>query len=197
MQFSFYRSTNDNFEVDGENYEVDASFDNILRTIELYNSTDYRADTQILVLTMMLFGDESYEKLVNNYNYLELKTICDSALETYIKEKKRVEYDDLGNEVPQFQSDENVKMIDFDTDANEIYSSFMQTYGIDLHEELGKMHWFKFIALLNGLPDNTRIREIMSYRGYEKPPKGQTHHDFMMKMKNKYTLESEVVDDVE
>ena len=41
------------------------------------------------------------------------------------------------------------KDFDFEQDAGEIYSSFMQIYGIDLLEE--DMHYWRFSMLLNGL----------------------------------------------
>ena len=41
------------------------------------------------------------------------------------------------------------KDFDFEQDAKEIYSGFMQLYGIDLAES--NMHWYKFVALLGGV----------------------------------------------
>lgn len=60
---------------------------------------------------------------------------------------------------------ESVNVIDYDLDADLIYSSFMQAYGIDVVEE--DMHWHKFITLLGTLPSNTTLQRIISYRLYE------------------------------
>lgn len=54
---------------------------------------------------------------------------------------------------------------DFAYDAEYIYAAFMQQYGIDLTS--AKMHWWKFKALFRGLTDQTRFRQIVSYRSME------------------------------
>ena len=56
------------------------------------------------------------------------------------------------------------KAFDFVQDSPLIYAAFMQAYGMDLVEQQGKLHWWKFQSLLNGLPSNTRFSEIVSIR---------------------------------
>ena len=48
-----------------------------------------------------------------------------------------------------------------------IYSAVLGQYGIDLFE-VDELHWHKFLALMRGLNDSTRLREVMGYRCYEK-----------------------------
>ena len=48
-----------------------------------------------------------------------------------------------------------------------IYSAFLGQYGIDLID-IEYLHWHKFLALLSGVNDGTRLREVMGYRCYEK-----------------------------
>ncbi len=62
-----------------------------------------------------------------------------------------------------------VRAVDFTIDAAEIYASFMRDYGIDLIEEQGKMHWCRFIALFDGLSDDTPVKQIMRIRTEELP----------------------------
>lgn len=52
-------------------------------------------------------------------------------------------------------------------DADYIYAGFMQVYGIDLDECEMKIE--KFIALLKGLPSDTRLSEIIKIRTMEVP----------------------------
>lgn len=56
------------------------------------------------------------------------------------------------------------KAFDFVQDSPLIYAAFMQAYGMDLVDQQGKLHWWKFQSLLNGLPSNTRFSEIVSIR---------------------------------
>lgn len=59
------------------------------------------------------------------------------------------------------------RLIDFSIDADYIYSSFRQAYGIDLIAD--NLHWFEFLALLKSLPEETIMRQIISYRQYDGP----------------------------
>ena len=56
------------------------------------------------------------------------------------------------------------KSMDFIQDGPLIYAAFMQAYGMDLVEQRGILHWWKFNALLRGLPSNTRLMEVVQIR---------------------------------
>lgn len=51
---------------------------------------------------------------------------------------------------------------DFEEDEGYFYAAFLGEYGIDLNEV--KMHWFDFCALFTGLPDECRLKRIISVR---------------------------------
>lgn len=51
---------------------------------------------------------------------------------------------------------------DFEVDTEAIYSSFWQSYGIDLSKV--KMHWWSFRSLLLGLPEDTPFMQRVYYR---------------------------------
>ncbi len=58
-------------------------------------------------------------------------------------------------------------IIDYDLDADLIYAAFLGQYGIDLID-IPELHWHKFLALLKGVNEQTKLREVMGYRCYEK-----------------------------
>lgn len=62
---------------------------------------------------------------------------------------------------------DNTIILDYEIDADLIYSAFMEQYGIDLID-IEELHWHKFLALLNGLSGSTKLREVMGYRSYKK-----------------------------
>ena len=190
---SLYRKLDDGIEIDGKQYEVNASFDNILRLINLLND-NMPIDLKLKIGIQMLFGRDT-ELLELDPEYQ--KELIDYVAEEYIQSKDEIEYDDLGNVMPQVPKK---RIIDIDLDAEYIYGSFIQAYGINLIEAQGELHWYEFRALLASLPDNTRMREIMGYRAYKKPSKSDTHHSQMMKLQEQYALpgaeeEDEEVDD--
>lgn len=78
-------------------------------------------------------------------------------------------------------SDTSERVIDYELDADLIYSAFYEQYKIDLlqTDETGhviKLHWHRFLALLNGLHD-TRLNEIMGYRMWKRPKGKLTDYD--------------------
>ena len=83
------------------------------------------------------------------------------------------------------------KTFDFVQDAELIYAAFYQAYGIDLIEQQGKLHWWKFLALLNGLPSDTRFSEIVSIRTRPIPAPNkynEQERQNLMKLKREYAL---------
>lgn len=84
------------------------------------------------------------------------------------------------------------KSMDFIQDGPLIYAAFMQAYNIDLNAQRGKLHWWKFTALLRGLPSNTRFMEVVQIR--TKPLPAPTKHNAqerlqLARLKQEYALE--------
>lgn len=52
--------------------------------------------------------------------------------------------------------------LDFSFDAERIFATFWRIYRIDLSED--KLHWWKFIALLRGLPGDCDLMRVMWLR---------------------------------
>lgn len=57
----------------------------------------------------------------------------------------------------------NKPAFNFDEDAGCIYAAFIECYGIDL-QKISYMHWWKFLSLFYGLPEDTEIKQRMMYR---------------------------------
>lgn len=57
--------------------------------------------------------------------------------------------------------------LDYELDSDLIYAAFLGQYGIDLIE-IEYLHWHKFLALLKGLNESTKLHEVMGYRCYVK-----------------------------
>jgi hypothetical protein len=77
------------------------------------------------------------------------------------------------------------KLIDYVLDGEYIYGSFMAQYGLDL-VDAEHLHWHKFKAMLLSLPSNSKIKEIMSYRGYQASTKKQ--EEVMRELKASWQL---------
>ena len=73
------------------------------------------------------------------------------------------------NPLPNYTDGSSEPILDYLIDSEYIYASFMAEYGIDLIS--ADLHWHQFKALLIGLPDESKIKEIMGMRSYKKSDK--------------------------
>ena len=97
-----------------------------------------------------------------------------------------------GNPNKQTVSDEKT-LFYWDFDAPRLYSSFQQTYNIDL--TTADIHWFKFIAMLGSLNKDSSFSQAVEIRQYDmKDLKGKARAD-MQKMKQNLTPPVEYTDE--
>lgn len=77
------------------------------------------------------------------------------------------------NVTPRHRSTDSNGAVPFDyvLDGDYIVASFQQAYGIDL-TACEYMHWHRFKALLNGLPEDTVLSRAIGYRTWAKDSKG-------------------------
>lgn len=138
----------------GHCYRVCCSFDNVLAVRRMYRDARLSDYDRLCQALRMLCGNRIKIWLLNSE---QKAALLNRIMREQIDLPKRPSVGD-----PK-------RMFDFEEDSEYIYASFMQAYGLDLVEQQGKLHWKKFIALFQGLPDGTKIREVMRIRGMEIP----------------------------
>lgn len=101
-------------------------------------------------------------------DFLSVGYLFPGDMPKYCNINSLLEFSRPRNELPrQVFGNRDVIVIDYELDSDLIYSAFLGQYGIDL-VDVEYLHWHKFLALLAGLNDSTRLREVMGYRCYEK-----------------------------
>lgn len=80
----------------------------------------------------------------------------------------------------------NAKLLDMVVDGEFIVASFQQAYGIDLTS--CDMHWHRFKALLEGLPDDTKLSKILGYRSYMEQDSKRKQQDIMREQRARWSL---------
>ena len=75
-----------------------------------------------------------------------------------------------GGNVPHYKSN-GKQTVDYTQDADVIFASFFQAYKIDLNKE--NYHWYVFVSLFNGLPEETPMKKLMELRSW-KPSKNDS-----------------------
>ena len=179
----------DTAEIDGVTYELDMSFDNILRLFDLIKDETINDVVKIETGMIMLINDD-----LDQYDIETKAQIFIDLFKSVIgeDEEEHQAVDIAGNPMPKMTS-EDEKTHDLVQDAEYIYASFMHTYGIDLFEQQGRLHWKKFKALLNGLGEDTIFSRIVGIRTAELPTgKGTSkERERLRKLKKKYALKDE------
>ncbi|EBD1586499.1 bacteriophage Gp15 family protein [Listeria monocytogenes] len=190
----------DIYEYEGKEYKLDLAFDNVLRVIDLTEDNSlsdvFRANLAIDVL----FADDMPWPRSNEedkYANIEEKSLVliDIFTNYIVKENDDgLLYDIDGNKMPSATNNndeaEEIASYSLTQDADYIYASFLQDYNIDLLDSRGKMHWYKFRALLESLRDDTTIKTIIGIRQAELPSgKGtEKERNELIKLKNRYKL---------
>lgn len=172
-----YARLPDSLQIGRGKYKIDASFraalkvQDVLTDILLSDPEKARLCATILVRPRFLGKIMPYKN-------------CVALLEAYFEKI-----------IPGLRSGkkkETQKIMDFRQDAQYIYSAFRQVYGIDLFGKDKNLHWWIFLALLSGLPDSTRLMQIISIRT-RKPPRPTRHNAEeraeLMRLKTEYALE--------
>ena len=122
--------------------EIDLTFDNVLDLFDVIGLKELSEFHRAELCLVLLFGDGVIEPedTVEVWN-----DVFDRFLDSTKEEV--VQYDIAGNKMPTKASE---PLIDLDQDAEFLYSSFIQAYGINLIQVQGKLHWYEFKALLTG-----------------------------------------------
>lgn len=130
-------------------FELNYSFDNVLRWFDLIDS-DLPDEAKAFRTFLMFVGAVE---------------ATDADVATVFKRvSEDVSHHPYGNTVESEPVGKWDRAFDFELDAGAIYASFMQTYHINLLEEKGKMSWFEFKALLDGLDSESIFERIIRIR---------------------------------
>jgi hypothetical protein len=170
----------DEIEIEGKIYPLDLAFDTVLRFFDLMDDETFFDHEKInIAFKMFIDTDDEFDF---DIKYKAVKTI----VETFIIR-------DDANESDSGNGGTSKQLYDLKQDAEYIYASFLQEYGIDLIEQQGKLRWEKFLALLGGLRDNTRFKEIVGIRAAELPRgKGmEEERKRLRKLKRIYALKKD------
>lgn len=122
--------------VDGNRYEVDADFRTVLRCLRMLDDGDIPDERKLFLLMWWFFK----------------KKFVDDGFQVF--------FDFISTED---HPDNEPSKMDFEQDADAIYASFLQQYHIDLFD-VPYMHWYKFVALLGGLSEDTALNRRISLR---------------------------------
>lgn len=193
------RKLTDKLVIDDEDFPLNLSFDNVLRLFEMWRDEDVPEFVKPHFGIRILTGEN-----LEDFTVEEMSEIFNEVFEEHISlstvEDNHVEYDLAGNPMKTTASNGKQEQAPYDIryDGDYIYASFLQAYGIDLFDVQGKLHWKKFNALLSGLPEGTKLMEVIKIRKW-KPQKGDSaeYKEEMRRLQKDYALPNEVIEEEE
>lgn len=154
---------NDYVTINGEEHPIYMAFDNVMSALETFDDKELSESDRLYVFLGIMFHDYDQE-LISSLDFETQVDVGQQIIDQINSEPIENQPVDLeGNPMPQPKRD-GEQLVSFLLDAKYIYAAFMQAYGIDLIEQQGSLHWSKFSALLNALPDNTLMRQIIDIR---------------------------------
>lgn len=163
-------------EYKGRRFHVCTSFDVVLLLQKLYQEENLEAGDKINQALKMLTRNQIRVWCLSEIEKAELlQKISDEKIKLPTRQK-------VGRQQ---------KLMDFEADAEFIYASFRQAYGMNLEKEKGRLQWQRFCELLDGLPDGTKLREVMRIRAMDIPEPtkyNQKERQNIMELKAYYAL---------
>ncbi len=154
---------NDSVTINGEEHPIYMAFDNVMSALETFDDQELSEADRLYVFLGTMLHDYGGD-LLDTLDFETQVDIGKQIIEQINSEPIENQPVDLNGEpMPQPKRD-GEQLVSFLFDAKYIYAAFMQSYGIDLIEQQGLLHWSKFSALLNALPDNTLMRQIIDIR---------------------------------
>lgn len=170
----------DSFEFDGKEYQINLSFDNVLDVFDVMNDQKLFMGRRVELALLLLVGEEVTENALPLWEYIKLTFISPESEES-------IEYDLAGKPLPVMPQEQFTDLV---KDAEYIYSSFVQAYGISLFDVQGELSWVEFKALLNTLPEETVMQRIVKIRQWD--GKGSPEEKAQMrKLQKQYSLREE------
>lgn len=156
-------------EISGLSFKINSDFKNILKILDILEKTE---DKNVA-------GKLALRKFYNNNIPDDIETAVEAFVEFISNKSDSVEIDD------EEERPEEEKIFDMLFDSNYIYAAFIQNYGMDLNQI--NLHWWKFKTLVEGLPSNTKLSDIIQIRGQELP-KDSKQRATMNRLKEVYKL---------
>lgn len=188
------RKLTDELVLDEDVYPMNISFNKVLKVIELINDDDIE-ELYKPYLALQIFTDVDFTQALTPEQATAIfKMIFEEHIRVIPAKDTAPVLDLAGNPIKskirsKSQSEGTKRLFSLKYDAEYIYSSFLQAYGIDLIDAQNSLHWKKFNALLNGLPSDTKFTEVLKIRSY-KPQKGDSkqYKESMRELKKEYAL---------
>ncbi|MDE6004736.1 MAG: bacteriophage Gp15 family protein [Oscillospiraceae bacterium] len=147
MMNLLYEELPDSVTVAGNSYPIYTDFREWLKFYDLQEESALSKNEKILLM-------------LTRYKKSPPLTHLQEALEALVNFANRDKKFDITKDANTKSTE---KILSWSYDSPYIYTAFLSVYGIDLLQ-IQNMHWYIFLSLFDGLPEDTPIKQRMSYR---------------------------------
>lgn len=181
----------DIYEWAGVPIELNLSFDNVLKMMELFDDESVSSRVKPNIALNMLIVDKTLLSQLNPSRKEQLLTdVFRDKLNIDLSSPKNKNEITESNDNEEEESPE-IPVVNFTIDAERIFASFLYDYNINLFDQQGVLQWGEFLALFNNLSEKTPMRTAIHYRTCEIPKKDKYNGEErkqIKKMKARYEL---------
>lgn len=142
------------FEYDNKIYHINLAFDTVLRFYEMLDDERLEDAEKVATAFEMFFNQPVKDA--------DFAVTAFEQISKYISMKPYGNDDDEENQ--QHVVRDPRRLYSFKQDAEAIFASFYDQYGMNLIQEQGKLHWDEFKALFQGLGPQTYFQRIIEIR---------------------------------
>jgi len=146
-----YKPLSSTLNVGGRRLSLSLSFDRVLQVCDAWADEDLTDEEKETITLDLLIRKGRERRWLAQQDAETRGAAITSLFKDYI-------------DTEPHRANKGPKAFDLKQDGEFVYAAFRQTYGIDLFAELGRMDWREFSALLAGLPNGTRLSEIIEIR---------------------------------
>ncbi|WP_407366376.1 Gp15 family bacteriophage protein [Limosilactobacillus oris] len=151
---SLSESLGNEFEYDNKIYHINLAFDTVLRFYEMLDDERLEDAEKVATAFEMFFNQPVKD--------------ADFAVTAFEQISKYISMKPYGNDDDEEDQQHVVRdprrLYSFKQDAEAIFASFYDQYGMNLIQEQGKLHWDEFKALFQGLGPQTYFQRIIEIR---------------------------------
>lgn len=174
---------NNEFEYCGHTYRINLAYDTVLSFYELLEDDHFSDEEKVAVAFQMFFDSRE----INADDKFQIEAF--KVISRYLNEDPYISAD--GDDSEAEGNVTSPRYYSFKQDAEAIYASFYEQYGIDLLYQKQKMHWDQFKALFAGLGPKTYFMRIVQIRQEDVTKLEGKAQQEMIRAQQRYALEDD------
>ncbi len=148
-------------QINGEAVPINTDFRSWIDTWRLLDRKDVDINKQISAIIALLFSREG--KSPTPYQ-IAMSEPEDALNAVFLFLARKTEHEPERPKTLRERKISKLRIFDWDYDSERVIADFQREYNLDITDPSTSIHWFRFMALFNGLSDSSRTIEAIQTR---------------------------------